>query len=68
MKLSDKLQEMACGVRGHELVLESGKYQCMHCPKSTEGLDLYPVTLSASERTELYDYLLDCEMRCCGGG
>ena len=68
MKLSDKLAEMLCSIRGHELMREGGGFHCAHCPMMTANVDLYLVPLSAGERQELYEFLLDQEMGLTGGG
>ena len=67
MKLSELLSEMVCGVTGHEMILENGRFTCMHCPKESIKID-ESNALSAGDRQRLYEELLDAEMRVSGGG
>ena len=68
MKLSDKLSELYCGITGHEMIVEDSRLRCMHCPKESESFNMFQVPLSASERTDIYEFMMEQEYQLIGGG
>lgn len=75
MNLSDKLAELACGIKGHEMLrrVEGTRIflECLHCTKEHPGLEVpstRPMGFTSGDIVDMYEFLRDVEMGLgCGG-